>query len=224
MAKILLVEDDLDFQELLVKQLTNERHSVEALADGAQAWDYLIRYEYDLIILDWHLPQISGVELCQRYRDKGRTTPILMLTARAAIAEKEQGLDAGADDYLTKPFHPRELGARLRALLRRGAGVPKNRLKAGTLEVDSTNYKVWRNGTELKLQPKEFAVLEFMMRHPNEIFSSDALLDRVWKSTADVSTETVRQVITRLRQKIGTADDGVCISTTHGVGYRLEVP
>lgn len=201
-----------------------EHHVVELVENGEEATDRLKFYKYDVVILDWMLPGISGLEVCKRYRATGGTTPILLLTAKKHVDEKEQGLDAGADDYLTKPFEMKELSARIRALLRRPSVMTGSILQVGNLSLEPTTFKVTRNGEEVSLLPKEFALLEFMMRHPNQVFSAEALLDRVWSSDSDASPETIRTYIKRLRKKIDLQGQQSILSTVHGVGYKLDSP
>ncbi|HEY9713198.1 MAG TPA: response regulator transcription factor [Chroococcales cyanobacterium] len=224
MAKILLVEDEPDFSILISEWLKNEHHVVELVENGDDAVDRLKFYKFDLVILDWMLPGKSGIEVCKSYRASGGTSPILLLTAKRHVDEKEQGLDAGADDYLTKPFEMKELSARIRALLRRPTGFSGSILQVGSLSLEPTTFKVTRSGEEISLLPKEFALLEFMMRHPNQVFSAEALLDRVWSSDSEASPETIRTYIKRLRKKIDLEGHPSILSTVHGVGYKLDAP
>jgi DNA-binding response OmpR family regulator len=222
--KILLVEDEPDFSILIGEWLRSDHHVVEVVESGEEATDRLKFYKYDIVILDWMLPGISGLDVCKNYRSAGGTTPILLLTAKKHVDEKEQGLDAGADDYLTKPFEMKELSARIRALLRRPSVFSGSILQVGFLCLEPTAFKVTRHGEEIPLLPKEFALLEFMMRHPNQVFSAEALLDRVWASDSEASPETIRTYIKRLRKKIDLEGQQSILSTVHGVGYKLEVP
>lgn len=224
MAKILIVEDDQELAGVLQDWLVSEHHVVDTVDNGAEADQMLRHYAFDLLVLDWDLPGMPGVQVCKNFRTRGGLTPILMLTGKSEIKDKTVGLDAGADDYLTKPFHPDELSARVRALLRRPAPVSAtNELKAGDLLLEPNTYRVTRAGKELRLLPKEFALLEFLMRHPNVVFSADALIDRVWSSESDASPDTVRTNIKRLRQKIDIEGERPMILTVHGVGYKLDV-
>jgi len=222
MAKILLVEDDRDLAGMVLDWLKFDHHLVEAVHAGDEAEDMIKAYQFDVIILDWELPKVSGVEILRNFRNTGGQTPVLMLTGKTNIQEKELGLDAGADDYLTKPFHMKELSARLRALLRRPAATVGNVLKARSLALEPNNFRVTKNGADIQLLPKEFALLEFLMRHSDQVFSADALLDRVWKSESDVSPETVRTCLKRLRRKIDAEGEQSIIQTLHGVGYKLS--
>lgn len=222
MAKILLIEDDEFLSELVCKCLTRDNHIVETASTGEDGLDLLRVYKYDLIVLDWLLPGLTGMDVCREYRTRGSSCPILMLTVKSSIDAKEEGLNAGADDYLTKPFHPRELSARVRALLRRSAGGVAPVLSAGPIEFDTVAGKVTRSGVEIVLSRREYALLEFLMRHSNTIFSADAILERVWKSDTEASTDTVRTHIKTLRSKLGTDDGASIIKTVHGVGYKIE--
>jgi len=224
MPKILLAEDDPELAGVVKDWLTREFHVVEWVADGNEALESLRFYEYDVLILDWAMPGITGVEIAKKFRAQGGTTPILMLTGKTMIREKEEGFDAGADDYLTKPFDPRELSARLKALLRRPKGVLSNAISFGDLELDPRSRRVTRAGKDVQLGPKEFALLEFFMRHPSEVFTSDALLERVWLNESDSSSDTVRVHINRLRNKIDVDDSESVIRTVFKQGYCFEPP
>ncbi|HEY9784785.1 MAG TPA: response regulator transcription factor [Candidatus Obscuribacterales bacterium] len=224
MAKVLVIEDEPDFSELIASYLKSEHYTVEVVDSGEEGLDRLKFYKYDVIILDWVLPGVSGVEVCRAFRGTGGTTPILMLTSKKHVDEKEAGLDAGADDYLTKPFELKELSARVRALLRRPSAFSGSVLKVGNLELEPNSFRVTRNGEEISLLPKEFALLEFLMRHPNQVFSPEAILDRVWASESEASPETIRTYIKRLRKKLDVEGKPSMLSTVHGVGYKLEPP
>jgi DNA-binding response OmpR family regulator len=224
MSKVLLIEDDLDLVSRISKWLALERYSVETVANGQEALDLLRDVKYDFIILDWHLPGLAGIEVCKYFRSSGGTTPILMLTGKSDIADKEAGLDAGADDYLIKPFHPRELSARLRALGRRPTECLDDQLRAGNLVLQIHKYRLIKNGQEVELLPLEFSLLEFFMRHPGRVFGADALIERVWPVNSEASPEAVRTCIKTLRKKIDTEGELSLIKTVHGVGYKFEPP
>lgn len=224
MAKVLVIEDEPDFSELIGSWLKNEHYTVEVVGNGEDGLDRLKFYKYDVIILDWVLPGVSGVEVCRTFRNSGGVTPILMLTSKKHVDEKEAGLDAGADDYLTKPFELKELSARVRALLRRPNAFSGSVLKVGNLVLEPNSFRVTREGEEISLLPKEFALLEFLMRHPNQVFSAEAILDRVWASESEASPETIRTYIKRLRKKLDTEGKPSMLATVHGVGYKLEPP
>ena len=221
MAKILVVEDDPAICTIIVDWLTHQHHTVEISHNGLEADQYLKTYQYDVIVLDWGLPDLSGVEICKRYKTSGGRAPVLMLTGKRDIEDKEEGFNAGADDYLTKPFDIKELSARIRALLRRPTNVYDNILSIRNVALDPNNHIVTRDGDPIKLTPKEFAVLEFFMRNPNKVFKADALLDHIWKSEAGSGPETVRTCIKRLRRQIDAPGVSSIIENVHGVGYKL---
>lgn len=224
MSKILLVEDEADLSGPISDKLTREKHVVQVVANGDEALECLRLYQYDLIILDWMLPGASGLDICRKFRSKKGTTPILMLTARSSLEDKEAGLDCGADDYLTKPFYLRELLARVRAILRRPAQTPGTVITIGCLTLDPLAKTVTKNDKPLHLLPKEYALLEFFMRHNNQVFSAEALVDRVWPSDSLMLPDTVRTYIKNLRKKIDRPNVPSMISTIHGMGYKLEAP
>lgn len=222
MAKVLVVEDDKLLANMIADFLRAQQYTIECVYNGADAEELLRNYHYDAIVIDWGLPEKTGIEVVKKFRFDGGTAPILMLTGRDTIDEKEQGLDNGADDYLTKPFHMKELSARLRAILRRAAPTKRSTLSAGDLELDPVAHKVTRDGEELSLHPREFALLEHLMRNPNQVFSAENLLDRVWKSDSSVGPEGVRASIKRLRKKIDVEGKESLIETVYGVGYKLK--
>jgi DNA-binding response OmpR family regulator len=224
MPKILIVEDDLDLRSIVEDWLRHEHHLVETATKGDEAMELIGIYPYDVIILDWNLPVMSGIQILKKFRQDGGKTPVLMLTGQDLAENIETGLDSGADDYLTKPFHMKELSARIRALLRRPQTVTENVLRAGDLTLNPRTFAVTKSGADIRLLPKEFALLEFLMRHPNQVFSAEALLDRVWHSENDAAPETVRTCIKRLRRKIDGESENSLIQTLHGVGYKLNVP
>ncbi len=222
MSKILIVEDDKELCALLADSLSFEHHRIEQAHTGDQAWDLLSVGGYDLIILDWDVPSISGVELCKRLRARGNKVPIIMLTGKTTLTNKLEGLDSGADDYVTKPCDVQEIAARVRAQLRRAGGSPSNALTVRNITLDTVKYRVERDGEEVLLLPVEFALLEFLMRHPDQVFSHDALLARVWPTDSESTDEAIRSAVKRLRKKIGDAGDKPMIQTVYGVGYRLN--
>jgi len=224
MAKILLAEDDIDLAAMVSGWLTSERFTVEVAHDGAFAADLLRLSNYDVVVLDWDLPNRSGIEILREYRDGGGAAPVIMLTGKAATSDKQTGLDLGADDYLTKPFDIKELGARIRALLRRPALINSAVLKVGDIELDTAKYRVLRNGAEIHLLPRDFALLEFLLRHKDQVFSAEALISRVWVSDSDASPEGLRTAIKRIRKKIddGNEDSQSLIENIPKVGYRLR--
>ena len=225
MAKILVVEDDPDLASLVEDFLTEERHTVEVASNGLYAWEILQAALFDLIVLDWELPEMHGIELLKRFRAAGGKSPVIMLTGKADIADKEQGFETGADDYLAKPFNIKELALRVRALLRRAPTAISNQLTARDLILDPVKHRLTKDGKELRLLPRDFALLEFFMRHPDEIFSPDALLSRVWHQESEASQEGLRVAIRRVRKAVDSSDDIAqsIIENVPRVGYRLRV-
>lgn len=222
MAKIVVVEDDKDLVNLIKGILSVERHTIDSVHDGHEALAIIQMHPYDLVILDWMLPGRTGTEICKDYRARGGAAPILMLTAKSTIDDRAEGLDSGADDYLTKPFHPKEFTARVRALLRRPQAVMAKTMKAADIELDPSQIKVFKANKEIHLLPKEFALLELFLRYPTQVFSAEALLDRVWNTDSSASLDTVRTYIKTLRKKIDTNSKDSLIRTVHGVGYSLS--
>ncbi|HEY9733243.1 MAG TPA: response regulator transcription factor [Drouetiella sp.] len=221
MAKIIMVDDDVALCGVVKDWLEAQGHTIETHYTGRDGEDFLKTYKYDMIILDWTLPDYQGVDICKNLRRSGVQTPILMLTGKTAIDDKELGLDSGADDYLTKPFDLKELSARVRAILRRPEQVTGNQIVRGQLKMDTAARKCLVNDTELKLYPRDFALLEFLMRHPNQVFGAEALVNSVWSSETTAGTDTVRTAIKRLRQQLEAAGAKDTISTVYGVGYQL---
>lgn len=223
MLKIFICEDDEDLADELQEVLSSDGSSVEIAECGADARQCLARETYDIIILDWELPDASGPELCKEFRERGGTTPVLLLTGKGKTSDKETGLDSGADDYLTKPFDFLELRARLRALTRR-AERPflDNVISRGDLTIDPSKFYASKSGESLHLVPKEFALLEFFMRNPGQVFSADSLISHVWTADEEVSPDTLRTHIMVLRRKIDKPGQESLLETVHGVGYRFK--
>jgi len=224
MTTVLIIDDDAKLTSVVVDWLQNEGYEVDSCNSGTAGFEKLQKQSYDLIVLDRSMPGMDGFELCKRYRAQGGRARILMLTGSDSIAAKEQGLDAGADDYLTKPFHPKELSARLRALLRRSLEVSATVFRIGTITLDSGARKVLRNEREISLLPREFDLLEFLMKHPNQVFSHETLLDKVWSKHSEVAADTVKVHINKLRNKLDLADQTSIIRTVHRRGYMLQDP
>lgn len=222
MSKLLLVEDDADFLDRLEEYLKSQRYTIDSAITGDAGLEKLKFFEYDLIVMDWNLPGMSGVELLKEYRSLGGKAPVLMLTGRDQVSDKALGLDSGADDYLTKPFSLLELSARIRALLRRPQNVQQTTLTAGDLELDTVSREVFVGGKKIDLQPLEFGVLEFLLRHPNRVVSHNELVERVWKSDSIATTDAVRTLMVSLRKKIGSSGRESAIKTVHGLGYKLD--
>lgn len=224
MARILLVEDEPDIAKLVSNWLHKEQHTVDIISHGDEALAELLaaKNKYEVVILDLMLPGHNGLDICRRYRGASGNAPVLMLTAKEAIEDKEMGFKAGADDYITKPFHLKELSARVEALLRRGILVPRNRLVAGDLEMDLAECTVTKSGNPVHLSPKEFGLLEFLMKHPHQVFSSEDIIEHVWEPDSDAMHDTVRGHINRLRRKIDTPGAPSLIANVYGFGYKFE--
>lgn len=222
MPKALVVEDDKLMALTISDALTDEHFTVELVHDGQEALFRLKSFPYDIIVLDWELPIMTGIEVCRAFRETGGTTPILFLTGKNAEMDKVTGLDSGADDYLLKPYSIPELCARLRALLRRTGNQKTAVLKGGDVSLDTRTCEVTVGGKQISLLPKELAILEFLLRHPRQFFTTKALIGRVWSSESEVSEETLRSNISRLRSKLDGADGHKsCIETERGLGYKF---
>jgi DNA-binding response OmpR family regulator len=219
MAKIIVVEDDLICAGVIEDLLTHQGHTIEVVADGAEGLDRLRLYHYDLAVLDWELPKLAGPKICQSARQNGMKIPVLMLTGKDAITDKEHGFDAGADDYLTKPFDGRELLMRIKALLRRPAEMRSEQLTAGSICLNAATRSVQKDGNQIDLLPKEYALLEFFMSHPNHVYSLADLLNQVWSSESDTSPDSIRKCVERIRKKIDDAGKPSLIETVHRIGY-----
>jgi DNA-binding response OmpR family regulator len=221
--RLLLIEDDERIADALVEDLSDQHYTVDAVYDGQSGWDYADATAYDLILLDVMLPGIDGITLCQKLRRAGHQTPILMLTARDRICDRVIGLDAGADDYLVKPFDLQELSARIRALLRRGEATAKPILEWGQLQLDPSVMAVHYADTPIELSPKEYQLLEYFLRHPRQVFNRAQLLDQLWSFENTPEEATVKAHIRGLRQKLKAAGaPGDVIETVYGLGYRLK--
>jgi two-component system, OmpR family, response regulator len=221
--RVLVVEDDVRTASLVRRGLEEEGYAVDVVAEGLEAIWQASEFSYDVIMLDVMLPGLGGFEVCRRLRAGQCWTPILMLTALDAVAERVRGLDAGADDYLVKPFSFAELVARLRALLRRGAAQRPTLLQAGDLRLDPATRRVWRAQAEVELSPKEFALLELFLRHPNEVLTRTRILEHVWDYAYEGVSNVVDQYVVYLRRKIDRPFGVQQLETVRGVGYRLRV-
>lgn len=223
--RILLVDDEIEMATPLSQILTQQGYQVDVAYDGDKGNQLVDENRYDLLILDWMLPQKSGLEICQQLRSRGDTTPVLFLTAKDTIDDRVLGLDAGADDYLVKPFELRELLARVRALLRRPPTLepnPSPRLQVNDLELDSENQLAYRQGRTIELSEKETKLLEYLMQHPNQLLTHDQIHQHLWGDTDEKPTSNALAAQIRLlRRKIETEGETPIINTVYGKGYRL---
>lgn len=221
--KILLVEDDERIAIPLADALREQNYAVDAAEDGELGWDYLEAYPYDLVLLDVMLPRLSGIQLCQRLRQRGLQTPVLMLTARDTSTDKVLGLDAGADDYVVKPFDVPELLARIRALMRRGNVSLPPILQWHQVSLNPTACQADCQGQPLPLTPKEYQLLELLMRYPQRTFSREEILEHLWPAEEAPGPETVKVHVRGLRQKLSQSGiDPDFVETVYGLGYRLK--
>lgn len=221
MAKILVIDDDLELCAIVRNWLEQDNHLIEVANTGNDGLDLLRIYPYDIIVLDWGLPDVAGIDLLAQFRKNGGKTPIIFLTGRTAMADKESGLDSGADDYLTKPFDVKELAARIRAILRRPQHHVDPVIIVGDIIVDRSRHRVTKSGVEIKLFRREFALLDFLLQNPDCVYTADELLDRVWSSEAGVSKETVRTAVARLRKQLDTPGKPSIIENIRGYGYKV---
>jgi len=219
--RILVVEDEPAAAAVLAKGLREHSYAVDIAADGAAALGQVGGADYDLVILDVLLPRINGLELCRRLRDFGSTVPILMLTARGGLEQRVEGLDAGADDYLSKPYHFPELLARVRALLRRGPALANAELSVADLAVDTRSQIVKRHGRAVQLTSKEFALLEYLLRRQGHVVSRSDIAEHVWDDSFDPESNLIEVYIQRLRRKVDDGHEVKLIQTRRGAGYAL---
>jgi two-component system, OmpR family, response regulator len=222
LVRVLIVEDELKMASLVRRGLTEEGHVADVAATGEDGVWMAQAHPYDAIVLDVMLPGLSGFETCRRLRNAGVWAPVLMLTARDGVDDRVAGLDAGADDYLTKPFSFAELLARLRALARRGAVERPTELVVGDLRLDPARRRAWRGDHEIGLSPKEFALLEAFMRRPGEVLSRLQLLEHAWDFAYENRSNVVDVYVRYLREKIDRPFGADSLETVRGVGYRLR--
>jgi two-component system phosphate regulon response regulator PhoB len=223
---ILVVEDEDSLATLLQYNLQKEGYDVALAGDGEEALLLVDERLPDLIVLDWMLPKVSGIEVCRRLRQRNETrnVPIVMLTARGEETDRVRGLDTGADDYVVKPFSMTELTARIRAVLRRiRPGLAEDRVRRGDLLIDRVAHRVKRAGAEVHLGPTEFRLLDYLMQHPGRVFSREQLLDAVWGSDVYVEARTVDVHIGRLRKALGVSETDDPIRTVRSAGYSLDL-
>jgi two-component system OmpR family response regulator len=220
--RVLVVEDETRMAGLLERALREEGHTVDVAADGPEGLWLATENAYGAIVLDVMLPGLDGFQLCRRLRESGRWAPVLMLTARDAVGDRVRGLDAGADDYLVKPFSLLELAARLRALARRDDRSRPVILAEGDLKLDPAAKRAWRSGTELRLSPKEFSLLELFLRRPGHVLTLSQIIEELWDFTYDGGSNVVDQYVNYLRRKIDVPFGRHDIETIRGMGYRLR--
>ena len=220
--RLLVVEDEVKMAGLLKRALDEEGYAVDVTGSGEEALWLGTENPYDAIVLDLMLPDVDGFAVCRGLRERGRWMPVLMLTARDAVRDRVAGLDAGADDYLTKPFSLAELLARLRALIRRGATERPSVLRVGDLSVDPAARSVSRDGHAIELTAKEYALLEFFMRHPGEVLTRTRLIEHVWDFAYEGDSNVVDVYVRYLRNKVDRPFGRDSIETVRGSGYRLR--
>jgi DNA-binding response OmpR family regulator len=227
--RVLLVEDEPDLGAAIKRILNQEKYVVDWVQDGTEAWNYLEdpQTQYTLAIFDWLLPGLSGLELCKRVRSQRNPLPILMLTAKDQMEDKVAGLDAGADDYLVKPFGMEELLARLRALQRRSPQLQPQQLTVGSLTLDYSTHTVCFQNTlseqqAISLTTKEFQLLEYFMKHPNHVVTSDQIRNHLWEMSAEPISNVVAAQVRLLRRKLAASSCPNWIETLHGLGYRFN--
>ena len=220
--RVLVVEDERKIADFIRRGLTEHGYAVDVAYDGEEALDWPSVAEFDIIVLDVMLPARDGVEVCRTLRQRGLRTPILMLTAKDAVQDRVEGLDSGADDYLVKPFAFAELLARLRALSRRQPAVLGSSLQVGDLVVDAATRKVSRGGADLELTTKEYAILEYLMRHPNQVLTRTMMAEHVWNYDFDNASNVIAVHIRNLRRKVDDTFPTKLIHTVRGAGYRIS--
>jgi DNA-binding response OmpR family regulator len=221
-VRVLVVEDEPELAAFLVRTLREAAWAPDAVTTGEGALEALAVNDYDLAILDLGLPDIEGFEVCRRWRAQGGRTPILMLTARNVLADRVRGLDAGADDYLPKPFAVEELLARLRALARRPAETLPATLSFEDLELDTASRIAHRQGREIRLTAREYALLEYLMRNPNRVLDRGRILEHVWDDNFDPVANAVDVLVGRVRRKVDPDGEHPLIFTLRGMGYMLS--
>ena len=220
--RVLVVEDETRMARLVKRGLEEEGHAVDVAGDGPEGLWLATENRYAAVVLDVMLPGFDGFEVCRRLRAAGVWAPVLMLTARDAVGDRVRGLDAGADDYLVKPFSLLELAARLRALARRDERARPVVLAVGDLRLDPAGKRAWRGGAELRLSPKEFSLLELFLRHPGVVLTRSQILDAAWDLAYDGSSNVVDQYVTYLRKKVDVPFGRHDLETVRGMGYRLR--
>ena len=220
----LVVEDDRRLATYITQALSEESFAVDCVFDGAAALDMVAAYDYDIIVLDLMLPGVSGLAFCQKLRQSNKTVPVVVLSALDAVDDRVTALDAGADDFLMKPFATQELVARIRALLRRSQGTAAPLLRVGELELNPANRTVKRAGRAVALTPKEYAFLEYLMRRPGLVLTRTMIAEHVWNFTFDLASNVVDVYVKHLRDKLNEPGKPSYIQTIRGVGYTVRDP
>ncbi len=221
--KILIADDEKELVNALSAILKRNNYSVDSAYNGKDALDYILYGNYDAIILDVMMPKLDGYGVLEKIRNKGITTPVLMLTAKGEIDSKVKGLDLGADDYLLKPFEIKELLARLRVLIRRNSSSASNILVYNNLSLDLSTYCLSAHGKSIRLSNKEFQIMELLLAKPGKLVSTETILEKVWNYDADIELNVVWVFISGLRKKIASLDDTVVLKSNRGTGYSLEL-
>lgn len=222
MSRILIIDDDIELCSTLADMLRRNNYVTEAVHTGREGLDRITSDDFDVLIIDWGLADINGLEICKIFRRDGGKTPILFLTGRADVPDKVEAFQAGTDDYITKPFDARELVARIQAILRRPRMSYQPLLKVGQLELEPARGIAKLAGREIALLPKELALIEFLMRNPDSLFNADVLVRRVWPSDSESSPDVVRVHIGKLREKLCIPGSPSIIVSVRGFGYKLD--
>lgn len=218
--KILIAEDDRRLGKLIMKMLKKEQFTADWVEDGRSALDQVLTENYDVLILDWMLPEMDGIQVSQTLRKEGYNGAILMLTARGALEDRVNGLDAGADDYMMKPFAFEELFARIRSLSRRNYfHVETNTLRTHDLVIDTANHLIKKNDEPVYLTPREFQLLVYLVRNSGQVLTKESIIERVWETDSDVTFNTLEAYIKLLRKKLGQSKRDSYVKTVRGVGY-----
>ena len=220
--RLLIAEDEPDLAEVLCAFFEKNRFSVDTVDDGFSAYEYASSGEYDAIVLDVMMPKMNGVDVLRRLREEGIKTPVMMLTAKAQKDDRITGFNAGADDYLPKPFEPDELICRVRAMLRRGGGYTPDILSFGDVSLDTSSGMMTGSGGSVRLSGREFQLMEMFMRSPGVVFSADRIMEKIWGWDSDAEINVVWVHISNLRKKLRSIGSDVTVHASRGLGYMLE--
>ena len=220
--KVLIAEDEISIANALKVMLTKNKYIVDVVYNGNEALEYITQFSYDVLILDIMMPETDGLTVLKEIRKQGITTPTLFLSAKSDIEDKVIGLDAGADDYLAKPFASKEFLARVRALTRRSEAFSTNIMTLGNTTLDCNSYTLYTDKAGVRLNNKEFLLMELFLRHPRQVFSTERLMDNVWEQDSNSELDVVWTYIGFLRKKLKSIDSNIEIKTIRGAGYLLE--